>query len=393
MIRKTISLLLFSLVAIAMSAQTPVNRQRMIITNTDGSQKTYDVSRLSRMTFDNVDELAIPMTLVSTAGYSVKISTQVPEACVRYLVAAYPTAQSPASLSEYIKSKCSYEGTASKEIEIGGLRPETAYTIAILAYDKYGIESGTSTMSVTTTTATEAEQPKVGYILYADGSWSKRRQTGRTPVGIIFSTTTTDTDKAKGYTMGYALALHDAAQTIKWSTTNGEHQVAETYTSETEHGFQTDKEGLSHTLALTGQGTELYPAADACATYSAPAPANSSGWYLPSSGQWFDVCVNLGGMSTTMNVISATEGYWNKSDDINNCISRINEYLSLSGSGNYSPLDIPTGDYRYYWTSSESSNEQAYAMYFDKDQIVIEIGPQFKQYGFGSSRVRAVLAF
>jgi len=32
-------------------------------------------------------------------------------------------------------------------------------------------------------------------------------------------------------------------------------------------------------------------------------------------------------------------------------------------------------------------------MYFDKDQIVIEIGPQFKQYGFGSSRVRAVLAF
>ena len=91
--------------------------------------------------------------------------------------------------------------------------------------------------------------------------------------------------------------------------------------------------------------------------------------------------------------ISATEGYWNKSDDINNCISRINEYLSLSGSGNYSALDIPTGDYRYYWTSSESSNEQAYAMYFDKDQIVIEIGPQFKQYGFGSSRVRAVLAF
>ena len=150
-----------------------------------------------------------------------------------------------ADKAQYIRDHASYDMTESKELEVGGLLPTTDYLIATLAFDRYNMPSEVTTLSVTTIEASDSELPKVGYILYADGSWSRRMVKGRKPVGIIFSTTTSEADQAKGWSHGYALALRDAASEIKWANTLGDNQAGDHYTSADSLGFQTDKDSVS----------------------------------------------------------------------------------------------------------------------------------------------------
>lgn len=388
---KIFSILLVAVVTLSATAQTAANR-RMIVTGTDGSTRVYDASRVTHITFDEVAPLSVPLTLVSAGGYSVKVHATKPQDCSHYLIATAPADEQPADLVAYITANASASETASKDVELGGLRPNSNYVIYTLAYDNYGITCGTASLAVSTVEPTAAEMPQVGYILYADGSWSRRFVKGRTPIGIIFSTTTSEADKARGWNLGYAIALRDAAQQVAWSTTKVANQAGSIYTSSIDKGFITDKDGYSHTDTLS-QNLNVFPAAAAAVNYGAKAPAGSSGWYLPSSGQWYDICVNLGGADSTMNVQGTYEGYWNTPQIVSNTISLLNEHMSIAGSGNYEPFAVPSGDYRWYWCSSESSNEQAYAIFFDQDQIVVEIAPYFKDYAFSTNRVRAVIAF
>lgn len=392
MMKKICSLLLLSLTIVSLWAQTPKARQRLVVTQGD-RQTVYDVSRLSRVVFDSVGTFTAPATLVSAAGYTLKVHVEKPEGCQRYQVAVYDAGQTVSDLRAYVQANPSADETDSKDVEIGGLKPQTQYVVATLAYDRYGLPNGTATLAAATVVPTDSERPQVGNILYADGSWSRRLVSGRTPVGIIFSTTTSAADQAHGWTLGYALALRDAAQQVAWATANGPYQAGTDYTSATEYYFQTDSAGYDHTQALLAQGADKYPAAAAAAAYDQPAPRQSSGWYLPSSGQWFDVCTNLGRLSRDMPRLSATEGYWNTPQVVTNTLATLNEYLSLAGRGNYEPISVPSGDYRWYWCSSEGNSEQAYAVFFDQDQLVVELAAYFKTYAFSSNRVRAVIAF
>ena len=390
--KKIFSIMMIALLATAAVAQTQRARQRMIV-NFGGKTMVYDASRIDSVTFDHVQPVGVPLELVSAAGYSVKVRATKPADCKHYLVAAIPAAQQVSDMAQYISEHASYDMNESKELEVGGLLPTTDYVIATLAFDRYDMPSQVTTLSVSTIEASDTELPKVGYILYADGSWSRRMVKGRTPVGIVFSTTTSEADQAKGWSHGYALALRDAASEIKWANTLGDNQAGEHYTSADSLGFQTDKDGYLHTQTLVGQGVGLYPAADAAVTYGATAPLRSSGWYLPSSGQWYDICVNLGGLPEQMPRLGKTEGYWNDPQCVTNCLNRINEYLSLSGAGNYDPIKVATGDYVWYWASSESSSQQAYVTFFNQDELVVEICGYFKNYGFSTNRVRPVIAF
>lgn len=382
---------LLAVVAMSTMAQTTANR-RMIIKTADGTTRVYDASRVSRVTFDEVTPVSVPLTLVSAAGYSVKVHATMPQGCSQYLLATIPAGEQPADLVNYIINNAAVTANATKDLELGGLQPESNYTVYSLAYDAYGMVSGISSLDVSTIQATDAEKPKVGYILYADGSWSRRLDKTRTPIGIIFSTTTSQADQERGWKLGYAIALRDAAQQIAWATTIGENQAGAIYTSATAQGFITDKDGYSHTDTLA-MNKDRHPAVAAALDYTVTAPARSSGWYLPSSGQWYDICVNLGGADSIMNVQGTYEGYWNTPQIVSNTLSLLNEHMSIAGKDNYEPITVASGDYRWYWCSSESGNEQAYAVFFDQDQLVVEIAPYFKTYAFSTNRVRAVIAF
>lgn len=390
--KKILSIVTIALLATSLTAQAQRARQRMIV-NTGGKTVVYDASRLDSVTFDHVAPVGVGLELVSTAGYSVKVKATMPTDCQHYQLAAIPAGETVTDMAQYIRDHAAYDLSESRELEVGGLVPNSDFVIATLAYDRYGMASQVTTLAVTTVEAADSELPKVGYILYADGSWSRRMVKGRTPVGIIFSTTTSADDQANGWRLGYALALRDAASTIKWASASAEHQAGDNYTSADSLGFQTDKDGYKHTVALTQQATGLFPAADAAVAYAAAAPVRSSGWYLPSSGQWYDICVNLGGMPEQMPRQGKTEGYWNDPQCVTNCLSQINEYMSLTGAANYDPIKVASGDYIWYWTSSESSSQQAYSMFFNQDELVVEICGYFKEYAFGSNRVRSVIAF
>lgn len=390
--KKIVAFLLIALFFLAVMAQSPRANRRMIV-NTGTKTVVYDVSRVDSVTFERVEPVNISLELVSVAGFSVKVKVDMPDGCKHYQMAAIPASEQVGDTAAYVCNNAAYDLSQSGEVELGGLAPETDYIVAAVAYDRFGMLSGVTTMPVRTVEATEAEWPKVGYILYADGSWSRRMVKGRTPIGIIFSTSTSADDQARGWTHGYALALRNAATQVQWSVANGANQAGGHYTSLDSLGFQTDKDGYAHTIALMAQGQGRHPAAAAAVAYDVPAPVHASGWYLPSSGQWFDICVNLGGMSAQMPRLGNTEGYWNDTQAVTNCLNRINEYMSLTGAANYEPIKVSGGDYLWFWASSESSEEQAYAVFFDQDQLVVEIAPYFKTYGFASNRARAVIAF
>ena len=386
---------IFTLLAVVASnvlAQNALERKRMTITLTDGTTRVYDVSRIDHINFAEGLNARVDLTLNKVAGYSLTVDATPTENCGSYVLAVAPATEAITDTAAYILQHISATETDPKTIELGGLQPQTDYIVLALAFDIYGIPCGTSSLSASTVEATDAEKPKVGYILYADGSWSRRLVKGRNPIGIIFAVSTTEADQANGWTMGYAMALNDAAAQLAWATTAAEHQAGGDYTSAVEKGFLTDLDGYTHTVTLM-QNASRHPAAAAACAYTAPTPARSSGWYLPSSGQWHDICVNLGGIDDMPNVVGNTEGYWNTPQVVSNTLNLINEHMSIAGSGNYTPITVPSGDYLWYWCSSESSGEQAYAIFFDQDQLVVEIAPYFKTYAFSTNRVRPVIAF
>ncbi|MDE6296982.1 MAG: hypothetical protein K2L89_03965 [Muribaculaceae bacterium] len=377
---------------LAMTAGEEAARKRLIVTGENGNQKVYDLSRLTKLTFDSVETVTPEIESTAQKGLSVSVNVTMPEGCSFYKIAVARADKEISDWRDYVINNSVITDSVSKTVEIGGLTEKTNYRIAALAYDKYRMASGVALTEATTVEADPSELPQIGYILYADGSWSKRRQNDKTPVGIIFSTNTSDADKEAGFTHGYALALRNAGEKVKWAAVPAELQT-DYYTSSVEYGFQTDKDGRTHTDVLKSKGISAFPAAEMAVNYDAPVPPSSSGWYLPSSGQWFDICVNLGGMPEQMPRLGITEGYWNDLQACNQSLQRINEYLSLSGKNNYEKITVPSGDYQWFWTSSESSEAQAYALFFDNDQLVVEIAGYFKNYDFASNRVRAVIAF
>jgi len=216
---------------------------------------------------------------------------------------------------------------------------------------------------------------QVGDILYSDGGFSHQSESlrsGKTPVAIVFMATTNanspvttakDRKANANWKHGYAMALknvHSSGSTVgtyKWANSNSDVSGIPNTSS-----VSSDMDGYSNTTYLNSSS---YPAGYAAkTTYAsqATAPSNSSGWFLPSTGQWYNISSNLGSTSATLN-----------------------SKLSKVGSGNYESF----GSNDYYWSSSERSSSSAYDANFYS-------GGSMRLYDSGKSgtrRVRAVLAF
>ncbi len=211
-----------------------------------------------------------------------------------------------------------------------------------------------------------ADYVQMGDFYYSDGTWSapfdlpQPQSTSPTVIGIVMKAgRDSDGDwkddctyKQKDGTTdmttihGYVLALYDAngGSTCTWGSegTQVEYKVngvdmmnREQYTGF--YGYKNTQAIISFNKDNSGTLSTAFPATYAAVNYenetkdskSCAAPANSSGWFLPSAGQckyWFDKRDTL-----LANVKKATEndGYtWNN-----------NYYWSSSEGGNY-----PAGD-------------------------------------------------
>lgn len=257
--------------------------------------------------------------------------------------------------------------------------------------------------------------PNVGEYLFADGTWGTlAANSGKTPIAVIFSATPSNTDKAKGWVHGYAMALQNApttnsAETCAWGpvdTDSPEPNFTSDYNT-----WKSNEDGYTETN-LIGSNVN-YPAFYYALKFNdvIPPPAGTSGWYLPSIGQWNDIIYTLGGITTSPSVYLGTAripsgentAEWSVPSSLN-CQTAINVYINNAKTANSSiNVDlIDRGDIDsshilnnwgdYYWTSSEWNSTYSFLAAFGNytNGLFLTARIDSKSQLF---RVRPVIAF
>ena len=201
-------------------------------------------------------------------------------------------------------------------------------------------------------------------------------------------TTTKDRQANANWKHGYAMALknvHSSGSTVgtyTWGSTSTDVSGISNTSSSTWQTRSSDMEGRTNTSFIN---TSSYPAGYAAKTTYASqvtAPSNTSGWFLPSSGQWYYILVNLGGMSATPD---KTYGW---SSGSSTAVSNLNSKLSKVVSDYY---DAFSNSDEAYWSSSENNPDYAYCAHFYSGGYMV-----FANYDYRKTdmiRVRPVLAF
>ncbi|MCR4773386.1 MAG: fimbrillin family protein [Prevotella sp.] len=187
---------------------------------------------------------------------------------------------------------------------------------------------------------------------------------GITPVALIYSTSTSNTDKSHGWTNGYAISLHKVGGgNYAWSTESGSTVMNQQFpwkpTIEEMTPCWEFYDGYTDTHTITdnrNNNATNYPAFFAAINYQNNYSLSSatSKWYLPSHGQMYRFLREIGGMSSNVAPYDVVIWYVNPNNGtMVDIIDRnINGYFSVAGEGSYTPFPI-NPDEAYYVTSTE----------------------------------------
>lgn len=225
-----------------------------------------------------------------------------------------------------------------------------AYTITVKAngIDVQSVTSGTwvanGEENVTSKRVKQrftADELKIGDYFYSDGTWSDGGLRkiyadgsmhidyykpgplrGKTVVGIVFQTDKSrigkkekeklgGEDKAHGLVM--AVKNANAAEKVIWSNESRYLDLLNNCVSKSDNYSDISGYGNCESIRSLEGNFDKYPALQAVDGYNTtcPVPTTTTGWYLPSSGQWWDILQNLGGCP------ALADGYQQTSSDIN----------------------------------------------------------------------------
>ena len=238
-------------------------------------------------------------------------------------------------------------------------------------------------------------EPALGDLYYSDGTYSKTLEPGKTPIGVIAyldNWITTDDDEivenGNGGGHGLVLCLKNAASAVPWSWEYVSKFPGQEVTNLAGLMRTTNVSGYRNTATLTADA-DKYPAAAAAKNYKGlPAPAGTTGWFLPSAQQWVKMMTGLGGLKA-----SDISKWWDWFDTSHTAVDNWEAAFKKAGSGNYDSM-IP---HLCYWSSSESSDEGALGLYVDAAGPVGDCGfywsHNYKNRRFDDYRVRPILAF
>jgi hypothetical protein len=184
-----------------------------------------------------------------------------------------------------------------------------------------------------------------------------------------------------GYRHGYALALTDASGIgPSWGPYPGDAGLTKVTTFA---GFYNDiTAGYYGTFTLDyNKSNSTYPAWQAANSYSVDVTGfKNSGWYLPSIGQWWDVCANLGKVDLTSMQNSSSSGGEVYSGPT--ATTNVNSAITAAGgTALYSD--------HYYWSASECNTYKAALVNFYSSYVFLSYGRKNGTIVY----VRAVLAF
>ena len=204
-------------------------------------------------------------------------------------------------------------------------------------------------------------EAKVGDYYYADGTWSTALDATKACIGIVFQTAPARIGSKEKEVLaikgiaephGLVMAVKNAATGVTWNSEN--HEFSELAKCVTKEQCDGDISGLLNYTTVIDYTTAnnnltAYPAFEAVKNYSVMAPATSTGWYLPSVGQLYDIFANLGNLPGWDSATTNSSGYtWSGQTQL---VNRINACLSPLDIGNYDPF-MPNGSFQAFWSSS-----------------------------------------
>ena len=168
-----------------------------------------------------------------------------------------------------------------------------------------------------------SDEPKIGDYYYSDGTWSDgglisidedglnpvwaevkpAPVEGKQVIGIIFQTDQNRiaaSDKANGWTRGYVMAVRNAHGTSKETTSYClDYGIDCIDGISLASSWYNNLNGYSETMAVKeqyGSNIAQCPAFDWTVTdFPLPAPEGTSGWFLPATGNMWDLIANFSG--------------------------------------------------------------------------------------------------
>lgn len=266
---------------------------------------------------------------------------------------------------------------------------------------------------------------KIGDYFYADGTWSDgglisieadglnavwaeekpAPKAGKRVIGIVcqtFPERIAESDKAAGYTRGYVMCVktaHGSDKETTWWGADWEFsclkscKVASTWYNNVNGYAET------HTVA-ENYGDDLaamMPAFDLVLNgFPVEAPASTSGWFLPSTGQLWDLTANLCGAE----VAAVMKGWqtlgrdatWYCSEKVSyDVIARFNASMEKVPAEDKEELGVitPTKTYGSMWTSTPYDAESADQINIGTDGLVECMCDWYN----GDAVARPILAF
>ena len=197
-------------------------------------------------------------------------------------------------------------------------------------------------------------------VLVKNSSVTAAISAGITPKAVVFALPSEmdATDKTK-WPHAYAMALKEAGSSIQWSTSTSAtvQTSAHRYTTATD--AYADMGGYEATHNITDKySSSTYPAFFAALNYDTT-PTGSSGWFLPTNGQWYKILVNLGGMSSGL-----TDARWSGATAAT-AATNLNNYLNFNSSIATRFLRADDSTERMYWCSGESNASHGCVISFD----------------------------
>ena len=258
------------------------------------------------------------------------------------------------------------------------------------------------------------EDSKLGDVMWSDGNvyevGYKPTDEDLVPVGIVVYKYWGDDDphiplmaKRYGWTHGFVMALKNASTDSKWR--NSPTPVMQFYPQDIASAYGTYPnfhDGLLIQMKVYfEEGLRDFPAFQAvyefrprlnCPPYSnypSYSRKPTSGWYIPSIGEWLEVCSDNGLINCiSRSTLFSTRDKWKwiDYDGENRSIEEINQIFIRTGlaSGRY---DFLSSD--YHWSATDYSSDMAYAVIF-KDSYMY-VGYMHKKRD--DSCTRAFLAF
>ena len=249
----------------------------------------------------------------------------------------------------------------------------------------------------------KADELKIGDYFYSDGTWSdgglRKRyedgsmvtadpkpapEEGKTVVGIVFQTDPSRIgakEKKKlgaGNVHGLVMSVKNAAIDQKWGPVSQNEGLPKCYTKAENYKDISGYGNCEHIRSNRGN-FDNYPAFKAADDYNkvCPVPETTTGWYLPASGQWWDILQNLGRCPALADPLqqSATDDqyHWYGQGNVSVVLNTWMEKIAADSKDDFfNDVFWSSSEYKdtaWYWYVGYYSNDCSLAHFLKSDNI------------------------